>query len=216
MEREKKTLVRQLDEPRRTGTEKEKFRVIIAGSWQLRAYDFLKEKCNRILKDKLQTHQVIIVSNHDRGAACLGERYAKEMNLQTEIFITDISDGKRGIHIRNEKMVKASDALIFFVYENDKRYLFEMAIKHGLKNQLITIPESISEQEEYRDTKHDPVAAILAQRALCEKEGSPLWVTSSWCPFCKHTLFSRGGIDVQQAGKQVITSCPFCHHSFLD
>lgn len=192
------------------------FRVIIAGSRYFEGYEFLKDRCDRKLVEKLKTHNVIIVTNHDRGVAILGERYARERGLQIQVFLKNPEDGNKAINIRNEKMVKASDAMIFFTDETVNMSLFDMACKFGLKVTNIPLPREYVARPERENTSYDPVAAILAQRSLCEKKGQPLWVTTSRCGNCRRELFVPGGISIDKAGKEVITSCPFCHHSFVD
>lgn len=191
------------------------FRVIIAGSWYFEGYSFLKDSCDRMLVEKLKTHNVIVMTNHDRGVALLGERYARERGLRTQVFLPVQADGKKAAHIRNVKMVSAADAMIFFTDKTVKPYLFDMACDRGMKAVNIPLPREYK-AEPVRNTAYDPVAAILAQRELCERMGQPLWVSSSRCGSCNRELFAPGGISIDKAGKAIITSCPFCHHSFVD
>ena len=74
----------------RTGNE---FRVIIAGSRSFHDYGLLKEVCDDILADKLQTHDIVIMSGAAQGADSLGKA--------------------AGI-IRNLDMARNADALIAF------------------------------------------------------------------------------------------------------
>lgn len=53
-----------------------KYKVIIAGCRDFSNYALLAEKCDYYLHDKIQTHEVIIVSGHAKGADTLGEKYA--------------------------------------------------------------------------------------------------------------------------------------------
>ena len=45
-----------------------KYKVIIAGCRDFSNYALLAEKCDYYLHDKIQTHEVIIVSGHAKGA----------------------------------------------------------------------------------------------------------------------------------------------------
>lgn len=91
------------------------FKVIIAGSRYLTPehYGTLKEACLFYLKDKLP--QVTIISGHARGADSLGERFASEHGLPTEIYPADWDKyGKSAGYIRNKQMSEIGDALIAF------------------------------------------------------------------------------------------------------
>ena len=61
-----------------------KYKVIIAGCRDFSNYALLAEKCDYYLHDKIQTHEVIIVSGHAKGADTLGEKYAQERGLNIE------------------------------------------------------------------------------------------------------------------------------------
>lgn len=60
-----------------------KYKVIIAGCRDFSNYALLAEKCDYYLHDKIQTHEVIIVSGHAKGADTLGEKYAQERGLNS-------------------------------------------------------------------------------------------------------------------------------------
>lgn len=96
----------------RTGNE---FRVIIAGSRSFHDYGLLKEVCDDILADKLQTHDIVILSGAAQGADSLGERYAAEHGYRLRRFPAKwASLGKAAGIIRNLDMARNADALIAF------------------------------------------------------------------------------------------------------
>ena len=66
-----------------------KYKVIIAGCRDFSNYALLAEKCDYYLHDKIQTHEVIIVSGHAKGADTLGEKYAQERGLNIELHPAD-------------------------------------------------------------------------------------------------------------------------------
>lgn len=91
------------------------FRVIIAGSRDFADYELLKEKCDKILLNKLADSAVEIVSGGARGADALGERYARERNLAVKIFKADWdTHGKKAGFLRNAEMANYAEALIAF------------------------------------------------------------------------------------------------------
>lgn len=96
---------------------KKQFRVIIAGSRKYDDYQRLKEKCNRILSAKFADPEaeVIIVSGHASGADALGERYAAERSLKTDIHPADWNKyGRAAGPRRNAETAAVADALIAF------------------------------------------------------------------------------------------------------
>lgn len=95
--------------------EMDKFKVIIAGCRDFSNYELLKKKCLDYLSNKLQNSEVIIISGHAPGADCLGERFAKESNLQLIIKPAEWEKyGRSAGPKRNEEMASIADALIAF------------------------------------------------------------------------------------------------------
>lgn len=93
----------------------ENFKVIIAGSRSFSNYRLLHEQCNKYLREKRKTHNIIIVSGHARGTDLLGEKYAHDEGFALEIYPADWNKfGKRAGFRRNEQMAEVADALIAF------------------------------------------------------------------------------------------------------
>ena len=91
------------------------YRVIIAGSRDFDDYGMLSKHCDRLLSQKLATHQIVIISGAARGADTLGEKYAHERGYAIEKYPADWKrDGKAAGPIRNAQMAKVADALIAF------------------------------------------------------------------------------------------------------
>jgi hypothetical protein len=93
------------------------FKVIIAGSRYYDDYATLKMECDKILSRKFADPEceVIIVSGGARGADALGERYASERGLKTEVHPADWNRyGDSAGPIRNAEMAEVADALIAF------------------------------------------------------------------------------------------------------
>ena len=119
-------------------------KVIIAGSREFNNYDLLAEKCDYILSRLLNNPQceVIIVSGTARGADQLGERYARDRNLNIERFPADWSlHGKSAGYIRNKQMAEAADALIAFrkagAGNRGTDHMIRLAKEHGLLVRII-------------------------------------------------------------------------------
>ena len=92
-----------------------KYRVIIAGSRTFQDYELLKKECDDFLKNKCQTHEIIIVSGAAQGADRLGERYARERGYTIDSHPADWNThGKAAGPIRNAQMANSADALIAF------------------------------------------------------------------------------------------------------
>ena len=66
--------------------------------------------------------------------------------------------------------------------------------------------------DEYRE------ACIHGQREYCWQNDKPLFMPKDGhCPHCGRDLFDQdNGIPLMVARHSLITSCPFCHKSFLD
>ncbi len=91
------------------------FKVIIAGSRGFSNYKLLREQCNKYLREKKKTSNIIIVSGHARGADTLGEKYAQDEGFDLEIYPAQWKKlGKQAGYRRNEQMAEVADALIAF------------------------------------------------------------------------------------------------------
>ena len=83
-------------------------RVIIAGSRDVIEY---QKMIKAILESGIEV--TTVVSGGARGVDRLGERYAREMSLDLEIFKANWdTHGKRAGYLRNVEMAKNADALI--------------------------------------------------------------------------------------------------------
>jgi hypothetical protein len=91
------------------------FRLIIAGGRNFNDYPLLRDNCNILLSQKMNTHNVIIISGTCRGADLLGEQYARENNLPVYRFPANWKKyGKTAGYLRNRKMAEKADALVAF------------------------------------------------------------------------------------------------------
>lgn len=91
------------------------FKVIVAGGREFNDYRLLCQTCDRMLSQKHQTHDIVIISGTARGADTLGERYAQERGYAVERFPADWEHaGKSAGFIRNRQMADVADALIAF------------------------------------------------------------------------------------------------------
>ena len=112
------------------------YRVIIAGCRNFYNYVTLKDRCEYYLQNKMQTHNVIIVSGHASGADSLGEKFAADHNLQCELHPADWErHGKAAGPIRNAEMAEVADALIAF-WDGQSRgtkSMIDLAKRKGLQ-----------------------------------------------------------------------------------
>ena len=93
----------------------ENFKVIIAGSRGFSNYKLLHEQCNKFLREKRKTHNIIIISGGARGADKLGEKYSQDEGFALEVFKANWDKyGKSAGFRRNEQMGEVADALIAF------------------------------------------------------------------------------------------------------
>ena len=93
-----------------------------------------------IYKNKLKTHNVIIVSGHASGVDSLGEKFAADHNLQCELYPADWDKhGKAAGPIRNAEMAEVADALIAF-WDGQSRgtkSMIDLARKKGLQVAIV-------------------------------------------------------------------------------
>lgn len=116
------------------------YRIIIAGSREFDNYNLLKEKCDYYLSSLMKLFEIIIVSGHASGADALGERYAKERGLQTELYPADwTAHGKAAGPIRNAEMAQNADIMIAFWDGKSRgtKNMIDVAKKRGLNVRVI-------------------------------------------------------------------------------
>lgn len=87
-------------------------------------------------------NDLIILSGGAKGTDSLGERYAKENNLQLQVFPANWTRyGKKAGPIRNEQMAKACNAVLTFWDGKSKgtRSMLKLAKKYNKKIYIIKI-----------------------------------------------------------------------------
>ena len=117
------------------------FKVIIAGSRGFSNYKLLREQCNKFLREKRNTNNIIIVSGHARGADTLGEKYAQDEEFALEIYPAQWKKlGKQAGYRRNEQMAEVADALIAF-WDGSSKGTKHMIDIMNEKNLLVRVVE---------------------------------------------------------------------------
>lgn len=114
-------------------------KIIIAGSRTFKNYLFLKEKLDIIFVNT-KKEEIKIVSGTADGADKLGEKYAKENNIEIIQMPADWDKfGKKAGYIRNEEMAKIADACVVFWDGNSKgsKHMIDLANKYKLKLRVI-------------------------------------------------------------------------------
>ena len=93
-------------------------KLAVVGSRTFNDYELLKSKLDIIHKRRKIT---CIVSGGAKGADSLSERWAKENNIETLIFIPEWEKyGKKAGYLRNDDIIKNSDAVVAFWDEISK------------------------------------------------------------------------------------------------
>jgi len=119
---------------------KENFKVVIAGSRGFSNYKLLKETCDKYLREKKKTHNIVIISGHARGADSLGEKYASDEDLDLEIYPADWKKyGKSAGFMRNEQMADIADAVIAFWNgeSHGTKHMIDIAEEKGLNVKVV-------------------------------------------------------------------------------
>lgn len=117
-------------------------RIIIAGSRDFSDYRLLKAKLDSLIRDKEKTE---IVSGTARGADLLGEKYAKENEIEIKRFPADWDKyGKSAGYRRNEEMAKYANACICFWDGKSRgtKSMIDLAEKYNLKTIVIRYGEA--------------------------------------------------------------------------
>ena len=118
-----------------------KTKIIIAGGRTFNNYDFLKESVLKYLKT-IDSENIQIVSGGAKGVDAIGERFAKEQNIDLVIFPADWSQfGRRAGPKRNAQMADYASHLISFWDGQSKgtKSMINLAKKKGLQIEIISI-----------------------------------------------------------------------------
>jgi hypothetical protein len=113
----------------------------IIGSRTFNNYELLKEVMGDYLNRDNELNCELVVSGGANGADSLGERWARENNIQTLIFKPDWKKyGKSAGFIRNEDIIKNSDFVVAFWDEISKgtKSSIDLAIKHDIPVRIVT------------------------------------------------------------------------------
>lgn len=91
------------------------FRLIVAGSREFSNYDDVAMVIDKMIVNKKQTHNIVIVSGGAQGPDTLGRAYAIKNGYRVELHKADWDGiGKSAGYRRNEQMRDVADALLAF------------------------------------------------------------------------------------------------------
>lgn len=116
------------------------YKIIVAGSRSFNDYKLLSTKLDYYLSNRVQNDTVVIISGTAAGADSLGEKYAKEHNLQVEQFPADWDKyGKSAGYRRNLQMAEHADACVVFWDGESKgaKYMIDIAKKKNLALRVV-------------------------------------------------------------------------------
>ena len=114
-------------------------KIVIAGCRDFADYDVAKEFILRCLEET--EGKITIISGGCSGADALGERFAKEYGLKTEIFPADWKTfGRSAGPIRNKQMANECDMLIAF-WDYKSKGTANMIHEAKKQNKIIHIKE---------------------------------------------------------------------------
>lgn len=129
--------------------ERTELRIIIAGGRDFNDYGLLSSQVSNIinhLETMIHFDFITIISGNARGADRLGERYAKEHDINLAKFPAQWDRyGKRAGYLRNEEMAKYAVAdghigvlIVFWDGESvGTKQMIRMAEKYGLESRII-------------------------------------------------------------------------------
>lgn len=112
-------------------------KLAVVGSRNFQDYDLLRSKLSKINDE---TPITLILSGGAQGADCLGEFFAEENNIPTQIFKPDWKKfGRAAGVIRNEDIIKNSDQVIAFWDGKSKGTLSSINLTKKYDKKLIII-----------------------------------------------------------------------------
>jgi len=120
-------------------------KVIVAGSRTITDYEFLE---HAITESGFEITQII--SGGARGVDSMGERFAREKNIQCRVMTANWDVyGKSAGYIRNEDMAKVADALIALWDGESKgtRNMINIAKRNNLKVFIKEIRPEVKKNE---------------------------------------------------------------------
>lgn len=113
-------------------------KIAVIGSRSFNDYVFLKDTLLKIISGI--SSDVTIVSGGAKGADILSEKFARENNLQTEIYLPDWKKFGRGAGIvRNKDIVNASDIVVAFWDGKSKGTLSSINIAKKQNKKIIEV-----------------------------------------------------------------------------
>lgn len=113
----------------------------IIGSRTFNDYRLLKEVMEDYLNRDDELNCEMVISGGANGADKLGERWANENNIPTQIFKPDwVKYGKSAGFRRNQDIIKNSDFLVVFWDEISKgsKHSIHLAIKQDVPVRIVT------------------------------------------------------------------------------
>lgn len=114
-------------------------KVIIAGGREFTDYAVLKRVCDHMLSKVKLTSNLTIISGGARGVDQMGERYAKENNINLMVKKADWdTHGKSAGYIRNQEMADNATHLIAFWDGKSRgtKHMIDIAKKDNLKSHV--------------------------------------------------------------------------------
>ena len=116
------------------------FRVCVCGCRDFTDYDFFRERCLLLLKNKMPN--VIIISGGAKGVDTLAQQFADEFHLKNKIYKADWEKyGRSAGPKRNEEMVKVSEGVIAFWDYQSKgtKTTIDFAKKYSVDYKIVKI-----------------------------------------------------------------------------
>ena len=115
-------------------------KLIIAGGRNFRDYAYMKQECDFMLSNLINTHAIEIVSGGAQGADNLGQEYARENGFKLTIMKADWNKyGKSAGYIRNQEMADYASHVIAFWdgASRGTKHMIDIAGKDGLKCRVV-------------------------------------------------------------------------------
>ena len=116
------------------------FLLIVAGSRTMDDYSFVHKEIQKFIKSNCFVKDISIISGHAKGVDLLGERFAKNNNLNLIILPARWEKfGKRAGYLRNRDMADLATHCLVICENNSKgsRHMYNIAKSKGLITSIV-------------------------------------------------------------------------------
>ncbi len=110
------------------------YKVVVAGGRDFKDFEKLTEVLDSVLRVRVETHNIVIVSGAARGADSLGEKYAIMRGYKVDTYKANWDAlGKSAGYVRNKAMSDNSNASVIFWdgVSKGSKHMIDITVRSG-------------------------------------------------------------------------------------